>query len=350
MGYKMQLKKWLFQQPTLFVFLSFLLGLSNFINTFLQLLSSYMLPITYPLKASLKPFFFVFQSLCFILFIYHLRNSQKLHADNRIPSLLSLQLPIFAITVFLFLLYQVAFPGKYGILPYTALIWLVCYIAGLSITSFWFGYRLGKEQNYQHFSIIFLLIGFTFLANFLSEIYFIPQTLFNYALPLMVDQIGRFTPPVLMVLALCYTWIYLTFRRSTKVSFTTVFKFVMVTVALVLPFFLNNYKDGLINMVIRAIVYWGLGYSGYDWYYASLYLVAITAYIFLIKDLSTHLDRSLASNLILLGVISLPWNGIMVYEFGYSSIPGNLLSLDALITGFFMLSKRDKLLESLEVS
>lgn len=341
----MRLKKWLTQPLTMLIFLSFLLGLSNFLDTFLRLLFSYMLPVEYPLNVSLKPFFFGFQALCFILFIiYKLRNSEKLNVDGKIFGLLGFQAPVFGITVFLFVLYQLDLPGKYGFTLYTTLIWLACYIVGLSITSFWFGSKL-KKQNYQRFSLIFLLIGFVFLANVLAEIYLLPQTMFSYALPPIVDQIGRFTPPVFMVFALFYTQIYLTLRRSLSVSFTAVFQFFIVIVALVLPFFLNNYKEGLINMIIRAIVMWGLGYSGYSWYYAGLYLAAIATYIFLIKDLNASLDDSLASNLVLLGAISFPWNGIMVYEFGYSSIPGNLLSLDALITGFFMLRRHKELIK-----
>jgi hypothetical protein len=306
-----------------------------------------MLPIEYPLKVSLKPFFFGFQALCLLLFIiYQLRNSHKLYADNKMLGLLRWQLLIFVITVFLFFLYQLAFPGKYGLLLYTKLIWLACYVAGLSITSFWFSLELRKEKNYQLFSIVFFLIGLAFLANMLTEIYLLPQTLFNYVLPHIVDQIGKFTPPIFMVAALFFTWIYLTFRRGVTSSFTTVFKFSIVTIALALPFFLSNYKEGLITLIIRAIVYWGLGYGGYGWYYASLYLAAIAGYVFLIENLKASLNRSLASSLILLGVISFPWNGIMVYEFGYSSILGNLLSLDALITGFFMLRKQDKLIKT----
>ncbi len=152
----MKLKKRLFQPPTLLVFLSFLLGLSNFFDTFLRLLFFYMLPSEYPLKVSLKPFFFGFQALCFTLFIiYQLRNSQEPYADNKISSVLVFQIPIFITTVFLFLLYQQALPGTYGILPYTGLVWLACYIIGLSITSFWFATKLMKEQNYQFFSISF---------------------------------------------------------------------------------------------------------------------------------------------------------------------------------------------------
>ncbi len=304
-----------------------------------------MLPIEYPLKVSLKPFFFTFQALCFLLFIiYQLKDPQKLHI-HKISGLLSLQLPVFATTVLLFLLYQLAFPGKYGILPYTALIWLACYVIGLSITSFWFGFKLARKKDLNFFSIVFFLVGLGFLVNVLSEVYLLPQTLFSIALPHVVDQIGRFAPPVFMILALLYTWIYLTFRKSTRFSLTMILQFFMVIVAFILPILLSAYKEGLINMIIRAIVYWGLGYSGYSWYYASLYLAAFTAYILLIKDLNTRLDNSVASDLILLGVISFPWNGIMVYEFGYSSIPGNLLSLNALITGFFLLSKHDKLIK-----
>jgi len=298
-----------------------------------------MLPVEYPLKTSLKPFFFGFQALCFLLFIVQLRNSQELSQNQKISGLLGLQLPIFGVTVFLFFLYQVAFPGKYGLLPYTALTWLACYLTGLSITGFWFGSKLKKTQNYKFFSIIFFLIGLAFLANILTEIYLLPQTLFKYALPHIVDQIGKYAPPVFMTVALFYTWIYLTLRRKARISFSIALKFLVVILAFALPFFLNFYKGGLLNMIMRAIVYWGLGYIGYDWYYASLYLAAIVVYFFLIGDLNTHLDMSVASNLLLFGVISFPWNGINVYEFGYSSIPGNLLSLDAIITGFYMLRK-----------
>jgi len=329
--------EWLLQSLGVFVFLSFLFGLSNFIDTFLRLLFFYMLPVAYPLKTSLKPFFFGFQALCFLLFVYQLRNSLKLR-NGKFSGLLSLQLSILAVTVSLFLLYQLAFPGKYGVLPYTSLLWLACYIVGLSMTSFWFGSKLEKTEGYQLFSVVFFLIGFAFLVNVFTEIYLLHQTLFRYALPRIVDQVGRFAPSVFMTLALFYTWICLAFRRKTKVSIATFFKFLVVIVAIILPFFLNSYKEGLFNLIIRAIVSWGLGYSGYDWYYTSLYFAAIIIYVFLIMDLSKHLNGSVALTLILLGVVSFPWNGIKVYDFGYSSIPGNLLSLDAIVTGFFMFS------------
>lgn len=329
----------------IFVFLSFLFGLSNFVDTLLRLMFLYMMPFKYPLATSLKPLFFVLQALCLIGFLLQMRFSNKPSINTRFSGLLNMHLIIFATTILLFFFYETINPGKYGIIFYTGSIWFICYVTGLSITCFWFFSKLSREPFFRTFSIVFLLVGLAFFTKFLNEIYFWPQTLFGFSLPSDIERVTMLSPAIFMGLALFYTWIRLSTRENVCISLSSIFKSSVVIITLLLPIIWNNYKDSLINMIIRAIIYWGLGYSGYGWYFISLYLTAFVAYLFLVKALSKRLDRSTASYLILLGVISFPWNGLMVFDFGYSSILGNILSLDALITGFFMLSRYDKLIK-----
>ncbi|MFQ5822301.1 MAG: hypothetical protein ACE5I5_20185 [Candidatus Heimdallarchaeota archaeon] len=267
-----------------------------------------------------------------------MRFSNKPSINTKFSGLLNMHLAIFATTILLFFFYETINPGKYGIIFYTDSIWLICYVTGLSVTCFWFFSKLSKETRFQTFSIVFLLIGLAFFSKFLNEIYFWPQTLFGFSLPPDIERVTMLSPAIFMGLALFYTWIRLSTKENVDISLPSIFKSSVVIIALLLPIIWNNYKDGLINMIIRAIVYWGLGYGGYGWYFVSLYLAAFVAYLFLVKALSKRLDRSTASYLILLGIISFPWNGLMVLDFGYSSIPGNILSIDALIAGFSMLS------------
>lgn len=333
--------KKLIKPPLLFVFLSFLFGLSNFIDTSLRLS-----PFPYPPEIILKPLFFVLQAFCLIGFLFHMMSYNKPEFRN----ILNLHLFVLTTTIVLFFVYEAINLGKYGItiLFINHSIWFICYLAGLSVTCFWFFSKLLKETRFRKLSVVFLFVGLAFFTNFLNEIYLWPQTLFDYPLPPEIERITMIAPALFMGHALFYTWGRLAIRKkSTKknvaVSPALIFKLFVLIIALLLPLIWNNYREGLINMIIRAIIEGGLGYPrGSGWLSVSLYLVAFVTYVFLIKHLKKRLDQTIPSYLILLGVVSLPWNGLMVLHIGYSSIPGNILSIDALIVGFFLRKHRSE--------
>jgi len=334
----------IFEIPAVLVLLSFLFGLSNFVDTSLRLLFTFMLTIPYPSELNLKPAFFVLQVACLALFIYYIRNRNRSFARAGLGDLLTLQLAVLVTIVFLFLL-ELLNPAMYGLIYYVGAVWLLVYVLGLSLTSFWFFSKLRQERSYQALSTIFLLIGLAFISTAISEIYLWPQTFLNIALPPEGEVGSRLLTTVLIAAAPFIARALLSFRRRIAKPSTSLLKnttLYAVIAASLVPFFLNNYKEGLFPLIIRTIVYWGLGYSGQDWYFTSLYLAALVVYLSLIINLHRRLDHSTASNLILLGAVSFPWNGIMVFDFGYSSIAGNMLSLSALIVGFFLRKEESK--------
>ncbi len=321
--------KRLIEPPIIFVFLSFLFGLSNFVDTFLMIFFRYMFPFAYP-PVNLKPLFFVLQSFCLSGFLFQMTSQSKHSAKPEFRSLLILHLAffvIFGVAIFLFSIYEVMNPGVYSVINYRNLFWRTWYLVSLSGSCFWFFYKLLRKHRFRIFSIIFLLIGLAFFAEVLNE---------TYRWPSDIERVTMYSPAFLMGLALFCTWIYLLVRKKVAFNLTSISKFLTMIIVFLLPSILDNYKSGLINLIIRSTVDWGLGYSGYGWHSVSLYLASFVAYIFLIKHISKHLDQTLASNLILLGVVSSPWNGLMILD-GYSSIPGNMLSIDALIVGFFLM-------------
>jgi hypothetical protein len=301
-----------------------------------------MLSLVYPPGTSLKPLFFVLQSFCLMGFLFQMTSRNKHSAKPGFWGLLYLHLAVLATTVILFFVYVAIDLGKYGIIRYTDSIWIVCYVVGLSVTCFWFFSKLLREPRFRTFSIVFLFIGLAFFIHFLNIIYLWPQWLFGYPLPSDFERVTRYSPPIFMGLALFYTWIRLSIRRNVAVSLASFFKFFVVIMTLLLPYIWNSYRRGLINLIINATINAGLEYYGYSWYSVSLYLAAFVTYIFLVKRLSKSLDQTIASYLILLGVLSFPWNGLTLLDRGYSSIPGNILSIDAIIVGFF-LRKRHQL-------
>lgn len=288
----------------------------------------YMLPSAHPL-INLKPLFFFLQSFCLIGFLFQITSYSQHSAKPEFQGLLIMHLALFVIfsaTTFLFSIYEATNPGVYSVINYRKLVWRVWYVVGLSGTCFWFFYKLLRENRFRIFSIIFLFMGTAFFAKFLNEAYLWSSD---------IERVTMYSPAFFMGLALVCAWIYLSIKREVVFSPNSTFEFLTAIIVLFLPSILDNYKNGVVNLIIRSTVDWGLGYSGYGWYSTSLYLVSFVAYIFLIKHLSKCLDQTLASYLILLGVVSSPWNGLMILN-GYSSIPGNLLSIDALIVGFFL--------------
>lgn len=330
----------------LFAFLSFLFGLANFLDTTLKLVFSYMSSISYPSLTNLKPALFILQAMCLAFFIYYIARKHHSVESDSVQSVQRLQILvlIMIVSVFFFdlLMKQIEYGG---FVYYTSTIWLLSYFVGLAATCYWFSAKLVKIDRYLRFAPVFILLGLAFTLNVVASVFFWPQTFFQLALPSEVDVGSRLLTTTFVLAALFYASIQLMFRGGAKKSFISSLRDVrlyIVFAAFLLPLLLDVYKEGLLSLVIRTIVYWSLGYTGREWYFTGLYFAAFVTYIFLILHLRKRLPSSTKSALIFLGVLSFPWNGIMVFDFGYSSIPGNMLSLNALITGSFITSRHDK--------
>ena len=319
--------------PTL-IFLSLLFGIINFFDTTFRLFFYYMSEIPYPISTLLKPIFFMLQTVFLILFISKLIISKLKGSSYRaIRTLLVFQLLI--IMVFLTLYSNsFAFPlqGQFVELAEFVLFWL-----GPAISSFWIAFLMFQRQK-RNLSIVFLIIGFAFLIKPLEGLYFWTQTYFNFALPYPLVSIGMFGPLLIMAIALLSALVVIVQKFKIRINFTTLFRpyFWAACAALAFPVVLVVANRSLGNLIIRAVVYWGLSYSGVDWYSVSLLLVSLVVYIYIVRKLGSKLDDSLASNLIKLGCFSFVWNGVAILLFGYSSISGNLLSLDAIAAGLML--------------
>jgi hypothetical protein len=226
--------------------------------------------------------------------------------------------------------------GSHERLVYWNSLWFFSYVISLSGTCWWFAFKLFREANFRWVSLVFLLIGGAFLANFLNVSFLWLQNVFDWLLPTSLALFAKYAPLILMSGALLLVWFRVSIQPEgcTRGSLAQV---VLVGGVFLSPSLWHLYKGGLINFIIRAMVYWGLDYSGYGWFHVSFFLVAVLAYLLLIRWFKHKWDGSLASPLIFLGVLSFPWNGISVLTSSYSSIPGNLLAINAL--GFGLLFK-----------
>lgn len=322
--------------PAVFVLLSFVFGLANFVDTFLRLMFSYMMPFPYPLSADLKPFFLLFQTVFLAFFLFQLKTATWSKSLNWFRNLFAVEVFVTAVIFALFFLYQFSLATDANTIFITDGFWMAAFIIGPVFLSFLFALKLQEGHN-RAFSAVFLLIGLSLVSAMVSAMYFWPQTFFHFVLPTIVDVGGRLTATLFMLGALFLAALVHWRKGLTHENILPNLRkpaFFLAVFAVVLPVFLEFYKEGLFNMVIRAVVYWGLGYSGSGWFFASLYLLALIVYLQLIYSLRMKINDSLGSRLVLLGAASLPWNGIFIFNIGYSAIPGLMLSLDAIIIGF----------------
>ncbi len=328
----------------LFVFLSFLFGLANFLDTTLKLMFSYMSSLSYPSWTYLKSVFFILQAICLAFFVLHITKENRSVENKNVQFAQRLHLLVLTTVVFVFFFDLLMDQIKYGgFVYYTSGIWLFSYLVGLAVTCFWFSAKLLNTDRYLRFAPVFLLLGLAFTSNVVASVFFWPQTFFHVALPSEVDVGSRLLTTTLVLAALFYASAQLIPKGSVRKNLASSLRDVrlyLVFAIFLLPLLMDAYKEGLFSLVVRALVYWGLGYTGRDWYFTGLYLAAFVTYLFLVLSLRRRLPSSVSSTLIFLGVVSFPWNGIMVFEFGYSSILGNMLSLNALITGFLIASQK----------
>ena len=326
--------------PTTLVFLSFIVGVVSFLDTTFRLFFLYTSETPYPPSTILKPLFFVLQTVFLLIFIKKLRFSKLAGSLNReIRILLVFQTLLITALLTLYSgnvlsnVFSYTLPGQYVGLAEFVLFWL-----GPALSSFWIAASVFRKQR-ETLSFVFLIVGFAFLAKPLEELYFWGQTYFNLALPYPVVVVGMLGPLLLMAVALFFSLIVVVHKFKLRIkNFSILYNpyFLAACFAVVLPAVLVGVNRGLGNLIIRAVVYWGLSYTGFDWYSVSLLLVSLVVYVYIVRKLGSKLDNSLASNLIKLGCLSFVWNGVAIIVFGYSSIPGNLLSLDAIALGLML--------------
>lgn len=326
--------------PVAPIFLSFLIALVNFADTTARLFFFYTSNQAYPLSTYLKPIFFISQTALLVYFIKDVRFSPKASSlSKKFQTLLDLQLVLATVAV---ILYFDSVIGNISgvVLPkqYVDAAWLLLFLLGPALTALWLGLSTQKQGQWK-IGAVFMLVGVAFLGKPLEGFYFWTQTYAGYALPYSVVAFGMFTPLLLMVSALL-TAVISPYSKllATKASFAILRNpyFYTAGVIVLIPATLTSVKEGLPNTIIKAVVYWGLGYSWFDWFAVSLYFLSFVLYIFLIRQLTSRLDSSIPSTLIKLGFASFPWNGLTIMLFGYSSMAGNLLSLDAVLVGLLL--------------
>lgn len=331
----------LFIPPVLFVFISFTAGLLNFVDTGFRLVYFYMLHKSYPLGVSLKPVFFFIQAFSLILLLTRgLRMSKEQVSDQKLSSFFGVQLILAVITLLLYIDFLfVAIVGMISYRVYLELALSFSYLVALTGTGFWFALRLLRDVKWKWGSIVFVMIGLAFSMVFLERMFFWSQNYLSLVFPGEVAQIGMYGPHVFMFLAVISAVFILVFRNPAKNASRIQKPLLFLLIpAFVLPVFWNVYKEGLINFVLMGFFYWSFGYVGYKWFSVSLYFMIIVSYFLVLRSLSQRLTFSVASALILIGAASFPFNGIMLLLLNYSSILGNMVSLNSIILGSSLLT------------
>ena len=293
----------------------------------------------YPLSVYMKPGFFFAQAVGLLLFIRAVRFAQKpVLPGSRLSRFFAVHIILVSTVILLYMDFQVvSLAGIGGANAFLQLAFYLVYLVALSGTSFWFAWRLMSQRSWRWFFLVPVLVGFAFTAAFLEPMLFWSQNYVGLAFPSQVALIVTYAPHVFMLLAAmsCFAIVFLrtSFRQTREFRFALV----LIVAAFILPLLWDGYKDGLVNFVIRDVFYLGFGYSGYQWYSVSFYLMSIVSYVFMWRAISKSSDGSLAYSLIALGLASFPWNGVVPLKTGYSSIPGNAISLSSIITGISLL-------------
>jgi len=335
----MKSSRWL-KSPTLFISFSLVVGVVNFLDTFARLMYSFMVRAFYPLDVYLKPVFFFAQMLALTLFIIRVRFVQNpIDTSPKLSRFFDVQMLLAVLVLVLYVDFQLFELARISTASsLLQLLFYLSYLVALSGTSFWFAFQLYRQSKWRWLSIAFVLIGLAFTTAFLEPMFFWTQNYIGLTFPSQVALISTYTPHVLMFLAAVSTVAIVLSQTSVRGS-PLAFKLTLILFipAFLLPLLWDGYKDGLINFIIRDIFYWSFGYSGYQWFSVSFYLLSIVAYIVVLRTFKKASDRGLPYMLIILGAASLPWNGVTPLKVGYSSIPGNVISLSAVITGASLL-------------
>lgn len=325
--------------PPFLVLFSLAVGVLNFLDTFIKLMYDVVAHQPYPLGVYLKPVFFFAQAASLLLFIRAVRSAQKpVLRGPALSRFFVIDIILVSAVILLYVDFQVlGLAGFSGANAFLQLAFYLVYLVALSGTSFWFAWRLRSQGSWGWFFPVLVFVGLAFIAAFLEPMLFWSQNYIGFAFPSQIALVVTYAPHVFMFLAAmsCFAIVFL--RTSFRQSRGFQLALVLLVAAFILPLLWDGYKDGLINFVIRDVFYLGFGYSGYQWYSVSFYLMSIVAYVMVWRAISKSSDGSLAYSLIALGVASLPWNGVVSLKIGYSSVPGNAISLSSVITGVSLL-------------
>jgi len=331
------------KSPIFFVSFSFAVAVLDFLASFVRLMYSYMVRPIYPFEVYLKPFLFLAQAASLILFIRSVRHVQTpTVSEPKLSRFLDAHTVLIVVVILLYLDFKItALAGISTTNAFLELAFYLAYLIALSGTCFWFAFELYRKGRWKWLSIVFILIGLAFLTTFLEPMFFWTQNYTNLVFPSLLVFVADYAPQILMSLAALSTLVIL-FRQTSLKSrpLSTKLTLFMLVPAFFIPLIWDSYKDGIMNSIIRDVIYYGLGYPSRDWYSVSLYLMSLLAYILTWRELSRRSDHTLAFSLIVLGVASFPWNGIFPLIVGYSSIPGNVISLSAIIIGASLLTSQ----------
>ncbi len=326
------------KSPIIFILFSFTISILNFLDTFLRLMYPSMFRAAYPLEINFKPIFFLAQAGSTLFFVWSLRRVQKptVH-EAALSRLFNVHSVLAVLVILLYVDFQVtaALTRMSYFNAFLQLLLYLVYLIALSGTCFWFAKKLKNKNDWRQYSVVLILVGLSFLAVVLEPASFWSQNYLNLTVPGQLATIIIYAPHVLMALASTLAFILVSKHVSVKAAFPWWFAAALFALAFSAPILWDGYREGLINFIIYDILYWGLGYSGATWLSVSLYLMVFVAYVLMWRLLSKRSDRSLAFSLIVLGVASLPWNGVVLLRDGYSSIPGNMISLSSIIAGYF---------------
>jgi len=326
--------------PTFFVSFSLMIGILNFLDTFVRLMFDFVVRQPYPLGLYLKPVFFLAQAAAFLLFIRAVRFVEKPHgAGPELSRFLDAHVVLAAIVTLLYVDFVVlSFAGISSANAFVQFAFYLVYLVALAGTCFWFAWKLVEHSRWREFSLVFVLMGFAFVAAFLEPMLFWGQNYAGLVFSSELAYFGTYAPHIFVFLVASLCLVAALLRGWLKQLSAFRFALFSLVPAFSLPLLWDGYRDGLVNFVVRDVFYWGLGYSGFQWFSVSFYFVSIVVYVVVWRMVSRRSPGNLAYSLITLGVASLPWNGVVLFRTGYSSVLGNALSLSSIVVGVSLLA------------
>ena len=342
------------------VLMSLLIGLVNFADTVVRVLFFDSRGIVYPLGVALKPLLFLGQAISALVFFLGVAfYPQWLRLVNGVRWSFLIQSIVVLMVAVLFSL------GLWGsvayseaLSPYGQGLWFASYLL-VPLVAFWGASSARLRKPYRRLAPVFVLVGAALVVRSLDNIFFLVQNVYGFSLPPAVDTVALVGAPFLLWSAVAYSWFWS--RAVEPGPFSTRLlrdRFLYAALVLgILPLLWNGVAGGVMNFIIRLVFYWGLGYSGYGPYSVSVFLSGASLYLALLATLSRSVWKGGLNLLVLLGFASFPWNGIFDGSlaastsalWAFSSIPGNLLSLNAVIAGLFFYQKEGKLEDGVQL-
>lgn len=318
--------------------LSFGAAVVNVGDTVARLLSYYVVSVRYPLPLELKSGLAAFQLLCAFWVLWASGPLRRaLPPDVRGKSW-EVQ-PVLLGLVTLLFVFDVGGFGRYAD-PFglvTGFLWTVGFLAIAYLLWDLRGtLRQASRPLARWAHLLLVALALVYVTRSLEFFYFWTQTLFDFAQPVSVAYLSLYGPHVLGVFALGLLW-WWSRTRAVREGRRPLWRDLLVgsllALALLTPPILVVTGHKLPEIVIRAFAFYTLGYSGYQWPSASLFLAAIPLYGDAIATLWPGRNARASQWLWWVGVASFPWNGTTALLLGYTSIPGSIVSLDAVLLG-----------------